>query len=241
MSIINSIRQQVERLEPGSIVTYRDFDVPADALPVLIKALSVFYREGMLKRITKGMYYKQEHSEFGPLALSMSKLLEKLLHEQKDKIAYMTGPNVYNTLFLTTQLSTESVIATDRPRAPIAIKKNRIRFVRSRLSVLPSTSILAQVLDAIVDIREIPAASPTQTAFVLVGQLRKLSPDERRELVEISSVYPPSTRAILGILLEQLGEEALCKEVQSSLNPVSKFKLGFDLSCFPTSLNWNIA
>jgi hypothetical protein len=241
MSIINSIRQEVEKREPGSILTYRDFDVPADAVPVLIKALSTFYREGMLKRITKGMYYKQEQSEFGPLALPMRKLLEKLLDEQKNKIAYITGANVYNSLFLTTQLSTEYVIATDRPRSPITVKKTTIRFVRAHLSTPPSNPFLAQLLDAMKDIREIPAASPTYAALVLVGHLRKLPSAELQELVEISTAYPPSTRAVLGVLLEQLGEKALYERVQASLNPLSKFKLGLDLTQLPTSLNWNIA
>lgn len=241
MNVFSTVRDELKRLEPGSIITYKDFDVPATAVPTLIKALSAFYKQGILGKITKGMYYKPRPTEFGTLPPSTTQLLGLLLERQKDQVAYLTGINTYNALRLTTQLSTEYVIATDRPRSPIKLGGGTIRFVLARLPVAPSSPRLAQLLDAIADIRAIPDCSPTRAAQILAEHLRNLSPEERKDLASLSTAYPPSARAVLGILLDQIGERRLAQEVFQGLNPLSTYRTGLDMSVFPSSLPRNIA
>lgn len=241
MNIRNTVREELERLAPGSIVTYKDFAVPSASLPTLVKALSTFYRQGMLGKITKGLYYKPRPSEFGPLKPSTTLLLDYLLKEQKQAIAYLTGTNTYNALRLTTQLSTEYVIATDRPRTAIKIEGTTIRFVQARLKNAPSLPFLAQLLDAMQNIKDIPDTSSTLAALVFLGHIKQLESEKRQELVEMALAYSPATRVLLGILFEQLGEKFLAKKLQRTLNPISTYKLHLDFSKFPTSLRWNIA
>lgn len=106
----------------------------------------MFYRQGILKKISKGIYYKPDRTEFGDLLPSTTDLLQLLLEQQKEQVAYLTGINTYNALWLTSQLSTEYIIATDRPRTPIAIGKTIIRFVPARLRQAPSSRRLPQLL-----------------------------------------------------------------------------------------------
>lgn len=241
MNIRNTVREELERLAPGSIVTYKDFAVPSASLPTLVKALSRFYRQGVLGKITKGVYYKPRVSEFGPLKPSTTALLDYLLKEEKQAVAYLTGTNTYNALRLTTQLSTEYLIATDRPRTSIKIGGTTIRFVQARLNKPPSLPFLAQLLDAMQNIKEIPDTSSTQAAFVLLKHVEQLQSEKRQELAEMALAYPPATRVLLGVLFEQLGELSLAKLLQKTLNPISKYKIRLDFSKFPTSLRWNIA
>lgn len=240
MSIMSMVRETVEAKEPGSILTYRDFNVPLESVTMLTKALSLFYRDGILKRITKGWYYKPEVTEFGIFPPDAGVILRRLLDEQKDQIAYMTGPIVYNTLRLTTQLSTEYVIATDRPRSTIRLRAGSIRFVRARLKMPPSTPRLAQLLDVVMNIGDIPGTTIAEALPILLVRLKELSRGQLQELVAISPAYPPSTRATLGILLEQIEELSLASAVHKTLNPLSTFELGPALSRLPTSLNWRI-
>ena len=240
MNVLSTVRDELERLAPGSIVTYKDFDVPKTAVPTLVKAFSTFYKQGILGRITKGVYYKPRTSEFGPLKPPTTDLIERLLREQKNQVAYLTGVNTYNALWLTTQLSTEYVIATDRPRTPIKIGGTVIRFVLARLQQAPSSWLLAQILDAIQDIKEIPDMSPTQAAKILLQHVRELGSEQRKELARLALAYTPAIRALLGLLLEQLGEIDSAKSLQETLNPLSIYKLRLDMSQFPTTLPWNI-
>jgi len=241
MNILSTVRKELDRLAPGRIVTYKDFEVPATAVPTLVKAFSTFYKQGILGRITKGMYYKPRISEFGPLKPSTTDVIERLLREQKDQVAYLTGVNTYNALWLTTQLSTEYVIATDRPRTPIKIGGTVIRFVLSRLQQAPSSWRLAQLLDAMQDIKKIPGTSPTRAAKVLVRHIEDLEAEQRQELTQLVLRYPPATRALLGVVLEQLGELAAARFIQATLNPLSTYRLTLDMTQFPTSLPWKIA
>lgn len=241
MNISSFVRDEVERREPGSIFTYRDFDVPPEQVVSLIKALSALYRQGILQRISKGLYCKPRTSEFGPLLPSTKALLSRLLTEQKNRVAYLTGNNTYNALGLTTQQAMEYVIATDRPRSPITVGKTVIRFVAARLSQAPSSPLLAQLLDALMDIKSIPDTDPTRSALILLERLRELSAEERQEISRLALAYPPSTRALLGMLLEQLSDQALALELERTLNPLSKFKLNLDPNRFPTLSHWHIA
>lgn len=240
MSIMNTVRETVETKEPGSLLTYSDFNVPLESSAMLTKALSLFYRDGILKRITKGWYYKPEVTEFGTMPPDTAMILRRLLDEQKDQIAYMTGPLVYNSFWLTTQLSTEYVIATDRPRSPIRLRAGSIRFVRARLRTPPSTPRLAQLLDVIMNIRDIPGTTIAEAIPILLVRLKELSREQLQELVDISPAYKPSTRATLGVLLEQMGQLSLATAVHKTLNPLSTFDLGTALSRLPTSLNWRV-
>lgn len=241
MNISRYVRESVIQREAGSIFTYRDFSVSPEGASSLIKALSGLYRQGILARIAKGIYYKPRQTEFGVLLPSTKILLEKLLKEQRDQVAYLTGINTYNALGLTRQQAMEYVIATDRPRTPITIGKTTIRFVPARLKQAPSSSLLAQLLDALMEIKQIPDSEPTQSALILLAQFKQLSAAQRNELVALAKFYPPSTRALLGLLLEQLPDPILAKTLWQSLNPVTKFKLCLDPKYFPNTSHWHMA
>ncbi|MGV2480368.1 UNVERIFIED_CONTAM: hypothetical protein IGO34_26570, partial [Salmonella enterica subsp. enterica serovar Weltevreden] len=106
------------------------------------------YQAGVLKRLGKGLYYKPEQTQFGAVQPDARVVLNQLLALQKNRISYLTGNNVFNALGLTTQLSKDYVIATDRPRSPLRIGVTRILFVKSRVSEAVADPLPLQMLDA---------------------------------------------------------------------------------------------
>ena len=50
-----------------------------------------------------------------------------------------------------------------------------------------------------------------------------------KELVRLSLKYPPSTRALLGAMLNEINEEST-KSLKASLNPITKYKVPGDTS-----------
>ena len=56
MVIRNKIREAIELMPPGVIITASDFDVPRNYRATLVKALNQFEEAGLLRRISKGRY-----------------------------------------------------------------------------------------------------------------------------------------------------------------------------------------
>ena len=59
-------------------------------------------------------------------------------------------------------------------------------------------------------------------------------------LNRLSIKYPPSTRALLGVILETIDKEIDLKKLKSSLNPISTYDLNISDNILPTKKNWNI-
>lgn len=240
MNIRETLEKDIRQRIPGEIFTYQDIGVPSGQTITLIKALSTFYKQGVIKRLSKGLYYIPQQTEFGELPPSTSKTIQRVLAIQGATVGYMTGINAYSNLVLTTQLSTEVVIATDKPRSPIKIGGTKIRFVESRIKQQPSNVLLPQLLDAFSDIKSIPDAEPTSTLKIILGYLRKLSLSGKQEIVQLASQYPPSTQALLGLCFDVLGELTYAQQLQAELNPITTYRIGIKLNQFATSLRWNI-
>jgi hypothetical protein len=52
--------------------------------------------------------------------------------------------------------------------------------------------------------------------------------------------YPPTTRALLGALLEKLQRGNATETLFKSLNPITKYKLTGATKALSTAENWNI-
>jgi len=69
--------------------------------------------------------------------------------------------------------------------------------------------------------------------------IKTLTPEKQTQLVKLAIKYTPTTRALLGALLEQIGISAT-DSLRKSLNPITAYKLfGID-DILPNSTNWNI-
>ncbi|MGV3524683.1 MAG: DUF6088 family protein [Candidatus Sericytochromatia bacterium] len=240
MTVFQEVREEVEKLVPGSLLTGADFYLPPDQAGALAQSLSRLYKQGVLRRLMKGLYYKPGRGLLGEVSPSYEKILMKLLEIYRKNVSYLTGVNVYSRMGLTTQISREFVIASDRPRGPLKMNGLEIRFLRSYVTETVEDVSMVQILDAIWDIKHIPAANPNHSAKVLLGQLRRLLPEQRQALATYAHYYPPQTRALTGLLFEQLGEAALAAHLKGSLNPLTSYKIGLDEALFTHKRAWNI-
>lgn len=242
MTVFQQVREEVERRPGGAVLAMDDFAVPPEQVGAVAKSLSRLSQQGTLKRLMKGLYFKPFMSVIGKVNTpDYELLLLKLLELYKDKISYITGTNVYSAMSLTTQMANEVVIATDRPRPPLQIGPTKIRFIRSHITESIQDIVVVQLLDAIWEVKDIPATTPAKAARVLRGRLRELSKTQRQTLAKYAlQYYPPQTRALTGLLLESLGEKKLAGMLKTSLNSLTVFRLGLDAADFPTSRTWHI-
>lgn len=243
-AVYQQVREEIERMPDGAVLTLEDFPVSPEQLGAVAKSLSRLQQQGTLKRLMKGLYFKPFMGVLGEVTLPYyDVLLQKLLELYKDRISYITGTNAYSSMSLTTQIANEVVIATDRPRAPLQIGSTKVRFIRSHITEAldADAAPVAVLLDAIWDIKDIPATRPAKAARILRGRVRALTKQQRQELARLAlAYYPPQTRALTGLLLESVGEKRLAKKLKASLNPLTVFRLALDDETFPTSRTWNI-
>ena len=76
-------------------------------------------KTGLIKKISKGIFYKPEQTVFGELMPDYSEQLRPHLFENEKRIAYETGISLYRSLGLTTQMAFRIKIASRGKRIDI--------------------------------------------------------------------------------------------------------------------------
>ncbi|RZJ88206.1 MAG: hypothetical protein EOO60_11360, partial [Hymenobacter sp.] len=148
---------RLQKLEPGSLVRYRDFANLGIAPGTVAVTLSRLRQAGVVQAVTKGTYRLPLQSRFGPVPVSEQQVMQVLLQtSDKQRRGYPTGVAAFNRLGLTTQVTQEIEIATPRPGRPKKVGNVRVRFVQSRGEVKLADIELRQLLDALRRIKRLP-------------------------------------------------------------------------------------
>jgi len=232
---------RLQKLEPGALVRYSDFASLCIAPGTVAVNLSRLRQAGVVQQVTKGTYRLPLQSRFGPVPVSEQQVLEMLLQAPNKKLrGYPTGVAAFNRLGLTTQVAQEIRIATPRPGRPKKVGNVRVRFVRSRGEVKPEEVKLCQLLDALRQIKRLPATSPAAALLRLREQVKQLPPADKTTLVRLAQNYNPATRALLGALLAGMGEDKLASKSKVTLNSLTIYKLGLSEQALPNRAQWKI-
>lgn len=232
---------RLQKLEPGSLVHYRDFADLGIAPGTVAVTLSRLRQAGVVQHVMKGTYRLPLQSRFGPVPVSEQQIMQVLLQTAAEQLhGYPTGVTAFNRLGLTTQVAQEIEIATPRPGRPRKVGNVRVRFVQSRGEVKLADVGLRQVLDALRRIRRLPDTSPATALLRLREQVKQLAAGDKTRLVRLAQIYNPGTRALLGALLEVLGENKLAAKLLASLNPLTTYKLELSDLSLPNRAKWRI-
>jgi len=91
-----------------------------------------------------------------------------------------------------------------------------------KLTITKENIPLLQLLDAMWYIKKIPDASIESASKRLLSILKGLSANEKNTLVRLALKFPPSARALLGAMLEELQQTDSTQPLLKSLNPITK-------------------
>ncbi|MCH8569417.1 MAG: DUF6088 family protein [Balneolales bacterium] len=240
MKITEYITYTINRLPKGYIFTYEDFIDEVNNKEAVIKALNRMAGGGKIEKLSKGRYYKPEQSAFGPLPPDPYQVVKDLLEENGKVTGYLTGISIFNQLNLTSQIS--SVIQIGKNEIRPAFKRGRfkISFIRQKNIITKDNIPLLQYLDCLRYIKKIPDASVKNSIRILSEKFKTLEPVKIETMVRLALKYPPSTQALLGAILEDLGESSSIKRLKSSLNPITSYSIPDAVIALATSQNWNI-
>ena len=147
MNISAAIKQRIAQFDPGQVFGYGDIPVYQEAPSAAVKAIERLLKEGDIKRLSKGQFYKPKRGLFGELKPSDSELLKTVLYRDGQLRGYITGTALYNKLGLTTQLPRVVTVAIEGSRQEKNFGTFRVKTVKSRAPVKPLDVMILQYLD----------------------------------------------------------------------------------------------
>lgn len=239
MKTTEYIENKLNRLPKGYVFTYEDFITEVNKREAIIKGLNRMVAKGTLSKLSKGKYYKPEQTVFGILEPEQDQIVKDLVEKDGKTIGYVTGYGVYNRLGLTTQVSAVIQIGRNETRPSLKRGRYKVSFVKQKNTITKDNIPLLQILDAIRYIKKIPDATTNDSSRRLSIIVKGLGKDQQDRMVKLAKKYPPSTRALLGAILEfVMGKQVMV--LYRSLNPITIYKLNIDRSVLPTLSNWYI-
>lgn len=240
MTLAKKIADKIEELPKDSTFGYVDLPILPDEYVTTAKALERLQKKGVIKKLSKGIFYKPNMTVFGELKPSEQEILRPYLFEDGKRIAYITGASLYNQLNLTTQVPAMYKIASVRKR--IYINRGRIKAkpVKSYAPVTEKNYRMLGFLDAMKDLNSIPDVNKKSAVLIFLSRLGKMTSTELDELVKYALLYPPRVRALLGALLEHLDTTINIKRLKNSLNPLTTYKYYLSDTTLRTHQHWNI-
>lgn len=240
MKTTEYIASTINRFPKGYVFTYEDFSIEVKKKEAVIKALNRMVDAGKISKLSKGKYYKPESTPFGELQPAQEQIVKDLLEDNGKIIGYLTGYSIYNKLGLTSQVSNTIQIGMNQIRPKLKRERYTISFVKQKNIITKKNIPLLQILDSIKYIKKIPDSTIKESSKRLLDIIRKLTKEDKKELVRLSLKYPPSTRAVVGSILYEIDEKSITKPLKDSLNPITKYKIPGATKALPSATYWNI-
>lgn len=212
-----------KRIERGGERLWRleDFrDLPFSAVA---QALSRLTRQGLLQRLSKGVYYRSRQTRFGK-SLPNPAIMQKLASRRKT--VFPSGIAAANLLGFTTQMAGRGEVATSALSLPRKlIGSDTVVHTRRPEAWANLSDQDAALLDFL---RRAASTSELSDEETLQKTLALFSEKGRFErLLKIADTEPPRVRAIMGAIGEQIGKNpSTLKRLKDSLNPFSRFDFG---------------
>jgi len=241
MALATEIRKRIKQFPEGKTFGYDELRIAKEDYTTAAKALERLQKEGIIKKVSKGVFYIPEQTVFGYLKPDYSELLRPYLFENGKRIAYETGTSLYNRMGLTTQMAFRIKIASRGKRININRGSLKTDAVKSYAEVTSTNYKTLGLLDAFKDVKRIPDCSVAQAVRRLSAIVKALDNEQTQSLIKYALLYPPRVRALLGAILENNNSQPKgLNKLKESLNPLSTIKLGLKETELPTKSKWYI-
>lgn len=240
MKASDLIRNKINRLPEGYVFTYGDFSDEVKSENALKLTLFRLVKAGKIERLSKGRFYKPKQGVIGKLNPDEYEVVKDLLKSNNKVIGYITGLGIFNSLGLTTQMSSIIQIGSNFDRKQIQRGKYLIKYIRQWNKITSDNIKSLQLLDCIRFIKNIPDTTIDQSYKRMIYLLGELSEKEISLLSGLASKYPPATRSLVGSILEKLNYVSLSDKLLNSLNPSTYFKLDISQDLIQNKQKWKI-
>lgn len=196
----------------------------------------------MQRKINDFIKNNRRQSVFGELGPGDKELIQLLLFDDNgNRIGYVTGPALYNKLWLTTQVPAHINVASTVKRKPIKIRFMRVSFAKSYCKITDENYRFLEILDALRGFKRISDLDEKMVVKRLSVIIKELTVRETQQLVECALEYPPRVRAFLGAILARQRRLGLgFEKLAASLNQATIYCLRISQDVMATATLWNI-
>ena len=234
------IRSMVDRLPRGYIFTYSDILYDVNKMESVVKTLNRLVYSGKIQKISKGRFYKPQRSIFGELKPEINEIVKDLLKMEGKVIGYITGYTIFNELGLTDQVSSTIQIGRNEIRQSFIRDIYNISFIKQNNVITRDKISLLQILDSIRYIKKIPATTIQKSCSRFIKIISDLPSDRILTMMKLSRKYPPSTRALLGTIIDESPCKIDTNPLLKTLNPITTYKIPGAANTLKFSNKWNI-
>jgi len=237
--IVDIIESRINKMRIGYIFTSSDFTDIVKNPAVLSRTLGALAKSGKIRKVGKGRFDKPKKTMLGVMPPSVDWMVQEFLMDGKRIIGYMSGQTAFQILGLSTQISSVYTIGSNTYRRAVKRGGYTIRFVLQPNVITRANIPLLQILDTIRFIRQIPACTPDEACITLRGIIRKMQPNERKQLATLAMAYTDYVRAVVGAMLDEAGDTNTTA-LNRSLNVASTYKIGLSDDALPNRKKWRV-
>ena len=238
MKVSQKIEKKLAEISEGTIFRYQDLGIEAQEYAAAAKSVGLYVAKGILKRASKGVFYKPKQTVFGIAKPREEELMKQYLFKNGQRVAYITGSSLYNKMGLTMQVPFNLTVASKTRRSKVSIGNIKITPVRSYADVTDDNYYLLGLLDAIKDFNSIPDKDSDSVIKILTNKMKELNMGETKQLVLYALMYPPRVRALFGAIVENAGKTSELDTIRGSLNPLSKYNYGINKDVLTNASKW---
>ncbi len=240
MKVAEKLEKRILKMPEGTTFKYQQFDITSNEYTAAAKAIERLIKRGIINRASTGVFYKPKQTVFGNLKPKEEELLKPYLFENGKRVAYITGPALYNKMGLTTQVPRNVQVASRSKRITTKVGSMQVRSIKSYVDVTDDNYPILELLDVLRDFKKIPDSDKSQTVRFLIKNIKDLTERQKNELIKIALKYPPRVRALTGALLTEIKSKQSLTELKKSINPLSTFEFGIAEKQLSTIQDWNI-
>lgn len=246
LSVANDVRSRIKSGSEDRLWTYSDF--PDHPRMAVAASLSRLKREGVIRRVRRGIYYRSRTTVVGVSRPDPEMLVDKVL-VMRGLRPVASGVGQYNRMGLTTQASSTITRAVGRRLGRTIVSGVPTRFTERPLDrqvgIYPDERT---ALDALRDLTRVPDASPQDVLKRLKTLIRSNSLSFER-LARYAIAEPPRVRALLGAIGEDIREDSDNKvpvpkrclnALRATLNPLTSYRLSDAGGVLTHAKGWHI-
>ncbi|GHS93743.1 hypothetical protein FACS1894207_0700 [Bacteroidia bacterium] len=238
--MLDTIKNTIDKFPFGFVFTASSFSITVDNPKGVSKALNDLVEVGVLRKLSKGRFYKPQIGKFGELPIDTYQTVKDLLEKDGKMIGYLTGYSAFNDLMLTTQVPAVLQIGMRRDKKALVRGIYRISFVRQENTITKETIPLLRLLDCLRFFKNIPDTTPDKACQRLLYLLKELDEQQITKIKKLALSYTPQAVALLGAMLETLNPQEDTESLFKKLNPMTTYKLSISGNILPTQKKWNI-
>jgi hypothetical protein len=234
------IKDAIDKFPSGFVFTVSSFSITVNNPKGVSKVLNDLVTEGVLRKLSKGRFYKPQIGKFCELPLDTYQTVKDLLEKDGKMIGYLTGYSTFNDLMLTTQVPAVLQIGMRREKKALVRGIYHISFIRQENTITKENIPLLRLLDCLRFFKNIPDTTPDRACQRLLYLLKELDEQQISKIKKLALKYTPQTIALLGAMLEALYPNEDTTVLGKKLNPITVYKLSISPNILPTQKKWNI-